>query len=75
MADTITVGQHAKSPPEDVVEEIDADNDVHRNSVHQRLRANSSIMQVKKILGMFMPTSLRSRRTCVAFLSCKNIFD
>jgi hypothetical protein len=31
---------------------VDLDSPDHRNSVHQRLRANSSIMQVKKLLGM-----------------------
>ena len=31
---------------------IDLDGADHRNSVQQRLRANSSIMQLKKILGM-----------------------
>ncbi|KAF2671526.1 pyruvate carboxylase [Microthyrium microscopicum] len=29
---------------------VDQDSTVHKNSVHQRLRANSSIMQVKKLL-------------------------
>lgn len=26
----------------------------HRNSVHHKLRASSSIMQLKKLLGMYM---------------------
>jgi hypothetical protein len=33
------------------IESIDEDSTAHRNSVHQRLRANSTIMQVKKLLG------------------------
>jgi hypothetical protein len=57
MTDMVNIGQAALFPPEDAMEEIDMDNDIHRNSVHQRLRANSSIMQVKKILGMSMSTS------------------
>ena len=51
MADIVAVGQHAQSLPEDVVDDIDMEHEMHVNSVHQRLRANSSIMQVKKILG------------------------
>lgn len=33
------------------VEDADDDHIDKRNSVHQRLRANSSIMQLKKLLG------------------------
>lgn len=33
------------------VEDAEDDHIDKRNSVHQRLRANSSIMQLKKILG------------------------
>lgn len=29
----------------------------HRNSVHHRLRASSSIMQLKKILGMYQASN------------------
>jgi hypothetical protein len=36
-----------------VDEAIDTDSADHRNSVHQRLRANSSIMNMKKLLGTF----------------------
>lgn len=38
--------------PEDAIEDFEMDATV-RNSVHQRLRANSSIMQLKKLLGAF----------------------
>jgi len=51
MADIVAVGQPAHFAPEDVVDDIDVEHEMHINSVHQRLRANSSIMQVKKILG------------------------
>jgi hypothetical protein len=33
------------------IEFVDDDSAAHRNSVNQRLRANSTIMQVKKLLG------------------------
>ena len=55
MADAVTLGHAAHPPPEDAVEDIDVDGETHKNSVHQRLRANSSIMQVKKLLGMSFP--------------------
>jgi hypothetical protein len=57
MTDVVDVGHPAQFPPVDAVEDIDVDNEMHKNSVHQRLRANSSIMQVKKILGKFIFTS------------------
>ena len=57
MTDVAAIGLPAQSLPEDAVEDVDVDNDVHKNSVHQRLRANSSIMQVKKLLGMSMSPS------------------
>jgi hypothetical protein len=37
------------------IDSIDTDSADHRNSVHQRLRANSTIMQVKKLLGKLYP--------------------
>jgi len=40
------------------LQHIDPDHPDHRDSVHQRLRANSSIMQVKKLLGMSLPPPL-----------------
>jgi hypothetical protein len=52
MTDTVAVGHAAQPPLDDVADDVDMDNDIHKNSVHQRLRANSSIMQVKKLLGM-----------------------
>lgn len=33
-------------------EVFDEGHDVHRDGVHQRIRANSTIMQLKKILGI-----------------------
>lgn len=59
MADLIVIGQPAQSPPENAVEDNDIDSEMHRNSVHQRLRANSSIMQVKKILGKSISVFIR----------------
>jgi hypothetical protein len=37
-----------------VLQDRDPDHPDQRDSVHQRLRANSSIMQVKKLLGMLL---------------------
>jgi hypothetical protein len=42
--------------PVAIVEDaVDTDSADHRNSVQQRLRANSSIMNMKKLLGTFWP--------------------
>jgi pyruvate carboxylase len=51
---TLAVDQNASS----AIDENDFDEDhgehhPHRNSVHQKLRASSSIMQLKKLLGTF----------------------
>ena len=41
--------------PEQAVEDVEVEMDVAvKNSVHQRLRANSSIMQLKKLLGRWL---------------------
>jgi pyruvate carboxylase len=50
---TLAVDQNASS----AIDENDFDEDhgehhPHRNSVHHKLRASSSIMQLKKLLGM-----------------------
>ena len=37
-------------------EVFDEGHEVNRDGVHQRIRANSTIMQLKKILGMSFPT-------------------
>jgi hypothetical protein len=39
---------------------IDPESGTHLNSVHQRLRANSTIMQVKKLLGKFLRQNIES---------------
>jgi hypothetical protein len=39
--------------PEQAIEEVEEMHTHVKNSVHQRLRANSSIMQLKKLLGEF----------------------
>lgn len=39
--------------PEQAVDDVEMDVAV-KNSVHQRLRANSSIMQLKKLLGKWL---------------------
>ena len=57
MTNVLTDGLTAQSVPENVVDEVDMDHEIHKNSVHQRLRANSSIMQLKKILGMSISVS------------------
>jgi hypothetical protein len=44
---------NSNAVPEDAIEEVEMDVAV-KNSVHQRLRANSSIMQLKKLLGKFL---------------------
>ncbi|KAF2405616.1 pyruvate carboxylase [Trichodelitschia bisporula] len=54
MADVTSDAKTAQDPSawgsSAIDDEVDLDHPVHRNSVHQRLRANSSIMQLKKIL-------------------------
>jgi hypothetical protein len=38
-------------PVEHAIEDDEWEYDTHKNSVHRRLRANSSIMHLKKLLG------------------------
>ena len=47
--DAGTVDQYA--------EVFDEGHEVNRDGVHQRIRANSTIMQLKKILGMSFSTT------------------
>lgn len=46
-------------------EVFDEGHDVHRDGVHQRIRANSTIMQLKKILGIYL-------NKLAVFESCKD---
>lgn len=55
MADTVLASRPA--PEQAIDDAIDAEHDDVKNSVHQRLRANSSIMQMRKILGMYLLVS------------------
>jgi len=42
------------------ISSIDTSSGAFTNSVHQRLRANSTIMQVKKLLGTFHKSAMAS---------------
>jgi pyruvate carboxylase len=63
---TLAVDQNASSAiDENDFEEDHGEHHPHRNSVHHKLRASSSIMQLKKILGMF-PSRSRTHRVSPA---------
>jgi hypothetical protein len=49
MAEAVREVASGQAPPEHVL--YDEESQAVKNSVHQRLRANSSIMKLKKILG------------------------
>jgi hypothetical protein len=49
MAEAVRDSASGQAPPEHVL--YDEESQAVKNSVHQRLRANSSIMKLKKILG------------------------
>jgi pyruvate carboxylase len=48
MADAVREAALRQAPPEQVLD--DEESHELKNSVHQRLRANSSIMQLRKLL-------------------------
>jgi pyruvate carboxylase len=54
MAEALREAAARQPPQEDALDDsIDHDSTEVKNSVHQRLRANSSIMQMRKILGSY----------------------
>jgi pyruvate carboxylase len=56
MAEALREAAARQAPPESALDDsIDHESSAVKNSVHQRLRANSSIMQMRKILGSYTP--------------------
>lgn len=45
---------------DEYAEHFDEGHEPHKHGVHQRIRANSTIMQMKKILGAVPPISTQS---------------
>jgi pyruvate carboxylase len=52
MASLVTDKNASSAIDENDFDEEHGEHHPHRNSVHHHLRANSSIMQLKKLLGM-----------------------
>ncbi|RDI87063.1 hypothetical protein Vi05172_g2773 [Venturia inaequalis] len=68
MAEALREAAARAAPAENALDDsVDHDSSVIKNSVHQRLRANSSIMEMRKILGIFRTAHELSLHTVAVF--------
>ena len=64
MASLVTDKNASSAIDENDFDEEHGEHHPHRNSVHHQLRASSSIMQLKKLLGMSLSARNGSRGAC-----------